>query len=205
MSVLLILSAGAKKDDTGRWKNTEISEKDPRWGAPGGDLRTLAVSYLYQDDPSQLIIASGGKGWDIEADEPTRPNLSRIIKDELIELGVPEEKIIEESVSQKTYSQLKESLKIIKAKELDDIKIVSNLYHLLRIQAMIKKSEELQELVGSKNIELVPAEEILIAKDRFRWEGIINQAYQSQRLKEIVESEEKGVLDIEQGKYIYGN
>ena len=77
--VIIILSAGIKKDKDGEWVSTDFIEPKNFAGSLGGKVRVIAASYIYKDNPKNFIIASGGYGFDknildinIEKDAITR-------------------------------------------------------------------------------------------------------------------------------------
>ncbi len=193
-SAVIILGGGLIKDDNG-WRTTNFSEGD-NFGALGDRLRVEAANYLYRDNPETLIIASGGKGQLREITDA--PNVSVVIKKELIELGVPAENIIEEFESDSTYQQLLKIKALRATMNLNNACVISNGYHLPRIQEMINASPELKELADLK---LISAEEILLNHERKRWEKTIQEAYQSEAMKTRIEAENRGIADLREGKY----
>ena len=195
---IAILAAGAVKDQQGNWQSTDL-DFAARWGSPGGRLRVLAAYYLYQQDPNYSVIASGGKGWEIK--DKDLPPLSEIIEKELIELGVSADKIIKEENSSKTFSQLMELKKVIAENKFDSVMILSSLYHLPRIEAMVKTDQYLKEMFDNNNLELVAAEDILMQHDPQFWQPVIEEAYQSEEMEEIMKQEGQGIRQIKEGTY----
>lgn len=201
---IAVLSAGLKKDKDGKWHSTDIDGIDERWGAPGGYLRVLAASYLYKDNPNQYVVACSGKGWDIT--EKNRPLLCEVIKRELIDLGVSAEYIIEDKISNKTFEQLNMLQKVIKGKDVNQLIIISNIYHLPRVQAMIEnipELKELKELFKINDLKLEAAEDIIMENNSQDWQEKIEFAYKSERMQKIIKSEREGVNDIKKRKYKY--
>lgn len=196
---IVILGGWLIKDKDNNWRTTTFNENDDSISL-GDRLRVVAGSFLYKNDRNQFLIASGGKGK--LKDVPNIFNVSAIIKKELIELGVPANKIIEENKSNNTYEQLQELKKIIKNKRLNQIIIISNGYHLPRLEAMINIDIELKKLFKEAVIKLKSAEEVVLKYDPEKWRDIINNAYSSQAMKKRIKLEEKGVRDINIGKYI---
>ena len=203
-SLIAVLSAGLKKNKDGFWRSTDIDEKDKQWGAPGGYLRILAASYLYKNNFNEKIIVCGGKGWEIKKRD--NPLLCKIMKSELVSLEVLKKDIIEDKISNKTFEQLKELQKLIKKEKINKLILISNKYHLPRIKAMIKYSNELKELEGFfklKKGKLEAAEDILLKYDLKGWNKKIKLAYESDYMKEIIKKEKKGVEQIKKGTYNY--
>ena len=198
---IIILAAGIKRLDNGQWVNTSLSPDDISWGAPGGNLRVIAAKYLFEQDPSQIIIASGGRGHDIRDDGPDRPDLADIIKTELISLNTPQDKIIKENKSNRTYEQLVEGLKIIKDKNFDDSIIVTSDYHIPRVQAMINSDKQLKEIFDNYNLKIVSAEAVAKERDPDKWQELIDDLYNHPEMKKLIAAEQKGVADINSGIY----
>lgn len=198
---ICVLSAGIKKNKRGEWVSTDLTKEDDKLGAPGGKLRVVAASYLYKENPKTIIIASGGRGWDVKDDEPNRPDLSEIIKLELIEFGVPEQNIIKENKSNKTFEQLSELNKIIDCEKINETTVITSDYHLARVKAMIEYDCELNKKLANKQIKLQSAEEICLQYDRKKWQNIIKEAYESEEMKKRIEREENGVEQIKDGTY----
>jgi len=196
-NAIVILGGALKKDDKGKWRTTSFSESD-NFGASGDRLRVIAGSYFFQDNNNQLIIVLGGKGQ--YKDNPDAPAVSEVIKKELEDLGVLSENIITETESGNTYEQLKNLKEIIKSNDFKEIKIISNEYHLPRIQAIIDNNLELKEVEDSCHIELHSAEKISIEHNP-KLEKEIKFAYNTELMKQRISLEEKGVQDIKEGKY----
>ena len=196
---IAVLAGGLKKDAYGRWRTTNHNEPGDNFGVSGDRLRVVAAGYLYKNNPQQIIIASGGKGQlkDIE-DAPT---VSEVIKKELIELGVPEEKIVEENNSGNAYQQLQEIEKIINKMQLKNVSILSSDWNLPRIKEMLVTFSDLKEISKLAEVEFLSAEKICLKFDREKWQKIIDEAYKSEGLKKRIELEKKGVQDIKEGRY----
>jgi len=193
-SAIVILGGGLVKDKHGKWRTTNFDEKD-KFGALGDRLRVKAGSYLYKKNTNQFIIVLGGKGQ--FKNIKNIPLISEIIKKELEELGVPHENIIIETRSGNTFEQLKELRKIIKKQQLEEVLIISNEYHLPRIQAIIDQNKELKD--GAK-IKLQSAEKIIIDHEPER-EELIKLKYKSKSMQDRIVLEKKGVQDIKNGLY----
>jgi len=191
-----IIGGGLIKEKS-KWHTTNFNEGD-NFAVQGDKLRVVAANYLYNDNPELLIIASAGKGQ--YKNIPDAPTVAEIIKDELVEFGVPEEKIIKEEQSGNTWQQLQELKKIIKKKELDNIIIVSNKYHLPRIQVMIKKDRDFKKMFDAAKIKLQSAEEVVIKHDPEQKKEI-ESVYKSKAMQERIALEQKGIRDIKEGRY----
>jgi hypothetical protein len=201
---IIILSGGMKQDGEGNWISTDLIEADKNIGSPGGKIRVIAASYLYQKNSKQYIYATGGQGYDMNVQGVNHPNLSEVIKNELIELGVPPQKITKESKSNNTYQQLKASNKIAEKENFQIVAMISVGYHLPRVKAMIKHRPELNFLNGmlkDNKLILQSAEEILIKYNSKKWKRQIEQAYKTPKMKEIIKQEKIGVEQVKKGIY----
>lgn len=195
--IYIILGGGLIKEKN-KWRTTNFNEENT-FCADGSNIRMVAGSYLYKNDHKSSLIASGGKGQ--YKNIPNAPNVSSVLKKELIELGIPEKKIIEEKKSNNTWQQLQELKKIINKNKIKQIVVISNKYHLSRITAMIKKDNELNKLFEQSVIKLKSAEDIVLKYSPKKWKSIIKNAYNSELIKQRIKLEEKGVQDIKTGIY----
>lgn len=201
---IAILGGGLKKDGH-KWRTTNFNEGD-EFGCLGDRLRVVAGSYLYGDrekvNPNLLMIASGGRG-QLE-NVSGAPTLAEVISAELADFGVPVEKILKENQSANTYQQLRGLDNLVLARGLTKFFIISNEYHLPRIQAMVELAPGLHNLRNlrlNNSLFLESAEKIVLSRDRFQWEDAIKQAYETEVMKERVRLEESGVAKIRAGTY----
>lgn len=195
---IIVLSAGIKQDAAGRWVSTDLTAEDNQHGAPGGTLRVLAAAALAQRYPHATIVASGGKGFDVPPGTPEdRPLLCDIIRDELIDAGVPLERIVLEGNSSTTYQQLLELEHLAAVRGWKLLAIVSNTWHLPRIGAIIEA--KIPQLSGFAD--LISAEDVLVEADSIRWKSFLDEAYSSRFVADRKASEEQGVADIRNGTY----
>ncbi|MDX9893237.1 MAG: YdcF family protein [Patescibacteria group bacterium] len=193
-----VLAGGIIKDKNGKWHTTNFGEPGDHAGVTGDRLRVEAATYLYFDDPELLIIASAGKGH--LQNVADAPMLAEIIAEELIENGVASDHIFKEVTSNSTYEQLLEIQRLSAQKNIKELGIVSNEYHLPRIKAMIDNFNQLADL-RNDSVKLISAEKVLIDHDPDKWSNLISQAYNSSEMVERLAKEEQGIADIEVGKY----
>lgn len=196
-TAIVILGGGLVKDN-GIWRTTYLDEGTDL-GALGDRLRVEAAYVLYSKNPEILLIPSGGKG--MYKDIPDAPTVAEVMKRELLELGVPEKNIIKEEESSNTWQQLQKLEDLISTEGLSKVFILSNRYHMLRIQAMIEKDNALCALLGEGKIKAVSAEDVLIEHDPSIWKEQIDDAYQSKGMKQRTAMEEQGVCHIQSGTY----
>jgi hypothetical protein len=141
-----------------------------------------------------LIIASGG-----EATE-NQPSIANAIRGELVSLGVPDDSIIEEVQSKDTHQQLKGICQIIKERGLVEVRLISNVWHLPRIQAMVECSPAL-DVLRQIRWTLIAAEEVLLRSDLHKWKPIIESMWSDPRTAQRIALEKKGELEMREGIY----
>ena len=198
--MIAILCAHVKKDETGRWVSTGWEDSDFDHGMPGGKMRNIAVSHLAKKDPNEAVFVPGGRGHDIVGDTSDRPDLSDIVKSELVELGVPAGKIITEHRSNTTFEQLQVLSDSLQKNKKHDATIVTSDFHRERVRAMIDYFPQLESL-RREAIKLLAAENILVESDRNRWEPLIAAFYANPKMTEIISREKKSIPQIQSGEY----
>lgn len=171
-------------------------------------LRVIAAHVLYQEEvahnPAVLIVASGGVG---AQGTPDAPTLASVIKKELVDLGVPSDAVLTEETSGTTCEQLQECERMARRLGWKKITLISNDYHLPRIQAMIEYLPEFPELnrgLRNGSVLLASAERIAIAHDPAKYTKLIADAYGSAAMKRRQEREAQGVADLRAGRYAFG-
>lgn len=197
-NTIVVLAGGIKQDASGRWESTDLTAKDSAEGAPGGKLRVFAGAVLAGEYPEAIVIASGGKGYDVPKDAPKdRPFLAEILCDELVGSGVPESRIVLETNSHTTYQQLQQLELLVQEKALHKVVVVSSRWHLPRIETMLAmKFPALRT-----GVLLVSAEEVLLETDPARWGSAIEKAYASAFMRERIAKEKRGIAQIKNGTY----
>ena len=194
----LIILGGGLKNDNGKWRTANFNEGD-EFGTTGDSIRVVAGSYLFKHGFTDHIIVSCGPGQYRNRTEI--PNVATIMKQELIALEVPTDKIEIENLSNNTYQQLKVTQTIAVQRNLKLVGIVSNKWHLPRIQAMLNYGPKLEHI--KRMAELISAEKILLSYAPNEWQEIIDTAYKTEGIKKRIAMEQKGIEDIEQGKYVF--
>lgn len=198
MNNLIIILGGGIIKRNGIWRTTNFSEGD-KFGVDGSNIRVIAAKYLYEHDSDAFIIASGGKGqYKNIADFPP---VAKVIKKELIDLGIPKNKIICETKSGNTYQQLKALKKIISEYNFKEVIIISNEHQLPRIKAMLEFAPYIKNIYAQTKIIIESAEKILIKYAGEKYENMIKKAYQSEPIRNRIKIEKKGVNQIKDGTY----
>ncbi len=206
--IIVILGGYIVKDArSGRWRTTNFEEHDPKI-ALGDRLRMVAGSILYKHwhaltvNPKLKIVVSGEKG-ELRG-VPGAPTVASVNENELVALGILWSTIIREEQSNTTYEQLVELTKLLETIPDGLVAIISNRYHLPRIQAMIEIARPLaplKDFLDRGALTLVSAEDVCLAHDWAAWEGVITRAYASEAMGKIQANEARGVEDIRQGRY----
>lgn len=194
---IIVLGGALKKTPTG-WRTTNFQENGDLFGVAGDRLRVLAAAELYKSLASEnvYIIASGGKG---QLKHLNGPFLSCVLKKELVEAGIPLRAIVEESKSNNTYEQLKESSKVLKKRNNKNAILISNKYHFPRIKAFIESDKNLKNRLNK--LQFKSAEEILIKANAKKWEQFLKKVYASHDMKIRIQSEQRGIKQIKNGTY----
>src|SRR3989344_2664961 len=139
-TVIVILGGWIAKDQKGNWHTADQYEGYNQFGISGHRIRVLAGKYLYDEHPDAWLIASGGTGK--LKNQTDAPTISSVIKTELVDLGVPESSILEESLPATTYQQLAALTKMVEQENISRVWLVSNTYHIPRIEALAKLRPE---------------------------------------------------------------
>jgi len=197
--IIAILGGWMEKDAEGLWHSTGFDNLEDHHGAPGGSLRVEAGCILYKENRSLVIVVLGGKGK--LKDVPGVPPLAEVIARELIELGIPKDKIIKESASHSTYGQLQVLKRIAVELRASSITIVSNRYHLYRIKAMIEHILELKEIADKYELKIRSAEDILLDNNPEKWKKYLEGIYNRIEMTELQEKEKTGAKQIREGTY----
>lgn len=196
-NAIFILGGGLKKDGD-NWRTANFDEGDD-FGATGDSIRVIAGSYLFKHGLTDHIIVSCGPGQ--YRNRPEIPNVASVMKQELVTLGIPIDKIEIENLSNNTYQQLKAAQSVAIQRKLKLIGIVSNKWHLPRVQAIIDRGPEINNL--REVSKLIDAEDVLLNYAPNEWHKIIETAYKSEGIKKRMALEQKGLRDILERRYIF--
>ena len=194
VNLIFILGGGLIKNKNNKWRTRDYNE-----GSGGERMRVLAGYYLYNHIGDSLIVVSGGKGKRLH--EPTTVTISSVIKNELTELGIPKKKITEDNKSVSTFEQLKYLKNFTTKNKYGEMVVISNKYHLPRINTMIAYIPELKFLTNK--IKIISAESIILKYAGHKWKSIIEKAYKKDGMKKRIKMEKVGIRDIKNGTYKY--
>lgn len=195
IELFVILCGGLVKTPDGGWRTTMFDDAGDDVGVLGDRLRIDAGGYVCKDFPNARFVVSGGKGH-LQID-PEAPTMAPIMKKELIALGVPALNIQEDTIPNSTFEQLQ----ALQRYDVTNIGIISNEYHLPRVQAMFEHFAEFEAIRKKITITYISAEKICLEHDHQKWNDIIARAYESEAMKKRIVLEQKGITDIKSGTY----
>lgn len=190
---LFVLGGWPIADAQGFWHSSLFEN-----GSIGDRLRVEAAAVLYRADP-QRVIVTGGEGK--LAHLPQATACASVMRRELIELGVPDGDILEETKAANTYEQLQFIKYAFVQFPISTLRILSNHYHLPRIDAFLTSDIELRDWCAGGQIQMQAAEDVLIQHDFSRWSLLITEAYASTAMHQREEQEFEGVRAIRAGTY----
>ena len=202
MRELIVVLCGQIRRSGNTWRSVSYEDGGESLGAPGSDARIVAGSVLFIEKPNSTLLVSGRGSRNVD-DPANAPSLAAVAKDELVALGVPPERIIVESSSCSTYQQLLSIKDKIEEFGEGNTHLISNDYHLPRIKAMINHAPNIKDVPAFRKINLVSAEQILLSKHPNDWKQRIENAYNSQQMKQIIEGERSGAGQVVSGSYEY--
>lgn len=212
--VVVVLGGGFFKDDKG-YHPTRYSDGD-QFGMLGGMIRTKAAAALHiQQKANSFLFSTGVSEKQKEKFGPDVPAEGRVYRDDFLQelaelelsaqwgnqlkdLGAPVTYL--EEISVNTATNLKEVTDMIVQHGWKRVAVVSSDYHIPRIAALWKmycekKGPELETV-------FLPAEGVVTEL----WPECsveIHNAYQSEAALERIRNEQKGLKDIEEGKYVF--
>lgn len=193
-SASVVLGGSIWKGSDGKWQTNGLDGPGDQFGLTLDKFRVVAGGYLARVS-TKVIIAMGGEA------EGERPSIASVIKTELMEMGVPAERIIEETKSTTTYQQLKNLVSIARERGLKQASFISNEWHLPRIQAMVECAPDLTFLRKKLWTYYLSAESILLEYELTKWESVVLEARHDSRMTERLVMERRGEEQIRSGIY----
>ncbi len=200
---ILLLAAGIKQNDHGHWESSDLDEPSDFLGTPGGKVRVLATSYLFQSGEYDFILVPGGRGRDRNIQGTPHPSICEILTSELIKEGIHKEHILGEESANTTYEQLQRATSLLRDHTLNKVDVVTNRYHARRVKAMMEIDPYFHDLLAKKQSQVIDAEDVCIEHDAGRWEELIQQVYAGEAMKLRIQQEEQGIKQIQEGTYRY--
>lgn len=187
---IIVFSGGiiASGEDEGiHWRTTTYDDSDA-FGTLGGRDRVEAAAVLAKKYPNPYLVTTSHRlGY-------VAPSLAQVYAEELIALGVAQERIVQEEYSSSTQTAVDAVIGLAQKREWKRLLLLSSEFHLPRIAAFYekKKSDIAVKLISSESI-LSTVEPT--SADRF---AMIRKtpAYQLR-----LESERRGIIALEKGIY----
>lgn len=125
----IILLGGATKSASYPRPMVDLNER--------GD-RILYAAKLYLDKKAPFIIASGGRiDWFSDSDRPESEDMAQILE----MMGVPSEAIIQEPDSLNTYQNVTNVKKILEARDINQVIVVTSAMHMPRSLGIFKRQK----------------------------------------------------------------
>ncbi len=208
---VVVLSADiveAPEKESG-YKSGSYEDMDVRNLLSGAKARVIAGAEASKHFPDAIIVTD-------TRDRDTsrgRPTHAQIYANELLQLGVQSDRILQEPDSINTITELAEIIKIAAERRWKHIALISNDYHLPRIQEMYAR---LPELVSADDrqfsdayrdftaaggvISTVSAEDVLLVRDP-RYKRLIDTVHALPSYTARVQAEQQGIEDLRQGRY----
>jgi hypothetical protein len=191
------------------FQSTSFASSD-NFGMLGGKARVIAAAEVGKYFSHTKIVATSHS---LNPERSKEPTLAQVMANELEHYGIPENQIVLEEKSTSTLTTIVEMIKLAKENNWVHLGIISNDYHLPRVQAMYK---HIQELINDDDalkealqfchqndlsISFIAAEDILPHKSTHYIE-LIRQVQQSQEYLKRIESEKIGLEKIEGHAYL---
>ncbi len=183
-AILIISSQIQQVHDV--WQVEEADGPSDSVGPTYGLFRVAAGAYLAQEHPDAMVIASGFAPFE------GAPSIARVVRDELIERGVAQERIRLLEEPTKTYKELQALQKL--AEDVTETWIITNEWHVPRVNALLEKFP----VPGAHT---VAAEDILLAKDEAQWRERVERMRQDPRMTKRHAQEKQGIEDLQAGRY----
>jgi uncharacterized SAM-binding protein YcdF (DUF218 family) len=123
---IVVLSGGILPPD--EWRQEAQLSADTLY-------RCLHALRLYRQSPACPVVVSGGR---VFPDEPG-PTLAATMRAFLVEIGIPQEDIWTEELSRSTYENAVECGKILRARGIQDIVLVTQAVHMPRADRCFRR------------------------------------------------------------------
>jgi uncharacterized SAM-binding protein YcdF (DUF218 family) len=200
--LIIVLGGMIVRTDTGVWRSSNIYDEGDRFGIADDELRFEAAAHLstaHNGEYDYYFLMSGGKGQLAEVSDA--PSVAEVGRRILLSRGIPNEKIVLEETSGSTLSQLYEVAKICSMSNYDSVRIVTNEFHVPRVETMMRHDKILQNVSKKGMVQITSAEEILLAHAPEKWKSRIEYARTHPLMSKRLMSEERGIKDFLEGKY----
>jgi len=161
MKALIVLGGGLIFDQKAKiWRTCGFGEGDGH-GVTISMLRVHAGAVLFKEGSYDLLVSSG-RGL-LSFNDPAIPAEGDVMQKELLELGIPQDKIVVENHSNNTFEQLRYLRKLCDEKQITEVGFITNEWHVPRVWTMIMMDPAL----GFSTAKFFAAEEVLQSRRFF--------------------------------------
>lgn len=211
---LFVLSGGIVADTRERtdnpgddgYKTLSYQDLDAHGLVTGGKARVVAAAEIAKLFPDLPLVTTSR----YEADKPTH---AAVMAQELEQRSVPSEQIIKEEQSVNTVTELTELVKMAVRNEWKRVEAITSDYHIARCAKMFEALDtivnyddpEFFEALAKfresgSRLAFIAAEEVL-EKVSSKYSQLFEQVRQTDAFKGRVAAEEKGIRDLQEGRY----
>ena len=177
--------------------------------ATGGKDRMLAAAKFHKVFPEALIVTMS------RTRDESKPTYAAVMRDELIQRGVPVDKIILEEESVSTITEFKEASRMWEKGAWTNIVFISSEWHIPRSKALFNHIENFAESAdeaanisafaeavrsGELRVQFVSSTDVLqIGSARYR--AFFTQLAEDEGMKQRIIYERRGLEQIANGEY----
>ncbi len=194
-----------------RFEMGSFSDVDDSGVVAGGKDRVIAGVEVHGAYPESALVTMS------QNSNPDIPTYSSIQKEALVRMGIPAEQIIEEDQSYRTVDGLKNTLFIAQEKGWKKLVYITSGYHVPRVKEFLmhlaefsadeNEAARLREIdtalqTKALQIQVIGSDEILPFRSG-HYEAYLKIVEALPGYQERVKLEEKGVKDIQEGKYVF--
>jgi hypothetical protein len=180
-----------------QWRSNDLNVRQSASDTIITSFRVNAAASLLKIDQEAVIYLQGGLA------DQSHPSLAVVMQLELLALGISKERMLLEEKSERTFQQLYELQTFVLENHPSHIKILSNEWHLPRVQAMVNLVSVFAAL-RAFSLQYVAAEEVLIDEDPETWRSVIATARLLPAVQKAITQEKRGIEQIHDGTYKFG-
>jgi uncharacterized SAM-binding protein YcdF (DUF218 family) len=212
---VIILGGGLQKTG-GKFYPTDYRHED-EFGMLGAGMRMVTATEMYIESQTRnFVFATGVTDKNRAKFGDNVPTEAEIYEEKFLRVieglkkrpdyktkleNLPPPNVIKEDKSFNTASNIEEISKIIKKQGWQNVRIVSSKYHIPRIKALYEHAQNNDLELKNVKIEFISAEDFVINKKPGRYDKTIKQYYQTDAAKRRLESEARGLHDLQHGTY----
>ena len=200
---LIILGSNIRRDGDGYRPGT-YDDYD-MFGMLSGEIRIIAAVIFYEQNVTSTFVFSTGISEKTKAIlGPNVPSEATVYSQDFLSRirssNRPPPAVILEDRSVNTYSNLTESIAIIRRNRWKHVAIMSARYHMARVQMLWELARERQPVATTAVF--VAAEDVVTEYRPGIYEDMIEAAYSSPHGRRRLRNEAQGVQDMRDGTYV---